>query len=118
MLSHIQPQELIATIKSAIIPGLKQHAIGFPWDFDVMVVCEKDTWQDVGRVPDLGVPYFGNRFLKAKPGTSRSAAKSLDMVVFMAPKKPVDFVVVIGALQYLAADEHEVCLPIHIIRFS
>ena len=86
-----------------------------------MVVCEKDTWQDVGRVQDLGVPYFGNRFLKAKPGTSRSVAKSLDAVVFTAPKKPVDFVVVIGALQYIAADEHEVCLPLiicHIFIYS
>jgi len=77
-----------------------------------MVIREKDTWQDIGRVQDLGVPYFGNRFLKAKPGTSRSAAKSLDAVIFTAPKKPIDFVVVIGALQYIAADEHEVGLPL------
>ena len=80
-----------------------------------MVIHEKDTWQDVGRVPDLGVAYFGNQFLKAKPGTSRTATKSLDAVVFMVPKKPVDFVIVIGALQYLATDEHEVCLLILII---
>jgi hypothetical protein len=79
---------------------------------DTMIIREKDTWQDVGRVLDQGASYFGTRFLKAKPGMSRGVAKGLDTEVFTAPKKPIDFVVVIGALQYIAADEHEVCLPV------
>ena len=66
-----------------------------------MTVREVSRWQDVSKA-DNTLPYFRNRFLKAKPG-----AKSDGSLFFTAPKKPIEFVLVINRGQWIKFEQFE-----------
>jgi hypothetical protein len=64
-----------------------------------MVVRENSVWQDVLKVPNLSLPYFHGRFLKAKSG-----AKSDGTQTFQGPKTPIEFLLIIDHDQWLQAE--------------
>lgn len=95
----IYPHALYDFAKTTLLAPLTDWAKGFPWDFSKVVVRETATWQDVLKA-DLSVPYFNNRFLRAKP-----ASKSDGSLVFVAPKNPVEFCLLFDQEQWLEAEE-------------
>ena len=96
----IYPEPLVEFIKTTLLAPISNLAVGFPWDFSAMVVCETGSWQDVIKM-DLKVPYFHGHFLKVKTG-----AKSDGSQVFSPPKSPTEFVLIIDHEQWIQAEEY------------
>ncbi|KAF4618216.1 hypothetical protein D9613_011571 [Agrocybe pediades] len=101
--SHsISSANLIVLARETMLRPLTRLVPNFPWDLSATVLRESKFWHDVSN-EDASLPYFAERFLKDKPG-SKSGSTSTSKV-FVAPKTPIEFALLIDRSQWLASED-------------